>query len=238
MKIILLGPPGAGKGTQAEFLCKHFNIPRISTGDLLREQIAAKTDIGLNVSKMIAEGNLVPEEIVIALLNKRIQNSDCKNGLLLDGFPRTVEQAKILEDLGIAIDYVIDISVPDEDIISRLSGRRFHPGSGRSYHVTFNPPKVQDKDDETGEPLICREDDKEETIRNRLAVYHQHTKPIIDWYKNRDKFYYFPNNSEMKNADEQPRYQFIVIDGRGSIQDVQARILEGIGDLRGREHAN
>ncbi len=183
MRIILLGAPGAGKGTQAQFVTEKFGIPQISTGDMLRAAVKNKTELGLQVEQVMASGGLVTDEIIIALVKERIEEADCENGFLFDGFPRTIPQAQSMVDAGVAIDVVLEIDVPDEEIVNRLSGRRVHPDSGRIYHVTYSPPKVAGKDDETGEDLIQRDDDKEETIRNRLAVYHDQTEPLVDFYK-------------------------------------------------------
>ena len=182
MKIILLGPPGAGKGTQAETLCSNFSIPHISTGNMLREAVEAETDLGKEAKALMDAGILVSDEVIVGLVEERINLPDCKNGFLFDGFPRTIPQAEALVNRSIAIDFVIEIDVPDEEIISRMSGRRMHPGSGRNYHVTFNPPKVAGKDDATGEPLIQREDDKPETVKDRLKVYTNQTSPLISFY--------------------------------------------------------
>lgn len=183
MRIILLGAPGAGKGTQAKLLSESLGIPQISTGDMLRNEIAQHTSVGQKVKEMMARGEFVPNEVVIDLLINRIKEKDCQHGYLLDGFPRNVHQAEILEKAGIPIEAVIEIAVPDEEIITRLSGRRLHLNSGRIYHVINHPPKIADKDDVTGEPLIQREDDKLEAVRKRLQVYHQQTEPLIEWYK-------------------------------------------------------
>jgi len=182
MKIILLGPPGAGKGTQAETLCSNFSIPHISTGNMLREAVEAETDLGKEAKALMDAGILVSDEVIVGLVEERINLPDCKNGFLFDGFPRTIPQAEALVNRSIAIDFVIEIDVPDEEIISRMSGRRMHPGSGRNYHVTFNPPKVAGKDDATGESLIQREDDKPETVKDRLKVYTNQTSPLISFY--------------------------------------------------------
>ena len=182
-RLILLGPPGAGKGTQADLLCKEFNIPKISTGDMLREAIANQTDLGKEVSSILDSGALVSDEIIGSLLEERLSNDDCANGYLLDGVPRTLGQASILERMGIEFTNVIEIKVDDEVIVNRLSGRRVHPQSGRNYHIDFNPPKKEDVDDLTNEPLIQREDDKPETVLKRLDVYHEETKPLSDFYK-------------------------------------------------------
>jgi adenylate kinase len=183
MRIILLGAPGAGKGTQAQFVTEKFGVPQISTGDMLRAAVKNKTELGLQVEQVMASGGLVTDDIIIALVKERITEADCENGFLFDGFPRTIPQAQSMVDAGVAIDVVLEIDVPDEEIVNRLSGRRVHPDSGRIYHVTYSPPKVAGKDDETGEDLIQRDDDKEETIRNRLAVYHEQTEPLVGFYK-------------------------------------------------------
>ena len=182
-RLILLGPPGAGKGTQADLLCKEFNIPKISTGDMLREAIANQTDLGKEVSSILDSGALVSDEIIGSLLEERLSNDDCANGYLLDGVPRTLGQASILEKMGIKFTNVIEIKVDDEIIVNRMSGRRVHPQSGRNYHIDFNPPKKEGVDDLTNEPLIQREDDKPETVLKRLDVYHEETKPLSDFYK-------------------------------------------------------
>ena len=182
-RLILLGPPGAGKGTQADLLCKEFNIPKISTGDMLREAIANQTELGKEVSSILDSGALVSDEIIGSLLEERLSNDDCANGYLLDGVPRTLGQASILERMGIEFTNVIEIKVDDEVIVNRMSGRRVHPNSGRNYHIDFNPPKKEGIDDLTNEPLIQREDDKPETVLKRLDVYHEETKPLSDFYK-------------------------------------------------------
>lgn len=182
MRIILLGGPGAGKGTQANFIKEKFNIPQISTGDMLRAAVKAATPLGLEAKKIMDAGGLVSDDIILGLVKERIQQDDCANGFLLDGFPRTIPQAEALKNQGITIDYVVEIDVDDDEIIKRMSGRRVHPASGRSYHVIFNPPKHEGKDDVSGEPLIQRDDDREDTVRKRLAVYHEQTEPLIDYY--------------------------------------------------------
>lgn len=211
MRIILLGAPGAGKGTQASLICKTFNLPKISTGDMLRAEISAGSSIGLSVQQMIANGQLVPDALIISLLKNRLSQPDCQNGFLLDGFPRNVLQAcalsAVLEEAGIEIDWVIYIRVQDEDIIKRLSGRRIHLASGRTYHTVFNPPKVDNKDDVTGEPLIQREDDTEAVIRKRLQIYHQETEPVIQWY-----------------SDSKSIKQFREIPGVGTVESIQKHI--------------
>ena len=183
MRIILLGPPGAGKGTQAQLICKRYNIPQISTGDMLRAAIREGTELGLKAKSVMESGGLVSDELIIGLVKERIAQPDCENGCIFDGFPRTIPQAEALETAGISIDHVIEIDVPDEEIVQRLSGRRQHPASGRIYHLIYNPPKVEGKDDETGEDLVQREDDKEETIRDRLATYHNQTEALVGFYQ-------------------------------------------------------
>jgi len=184
MRVILLGAPGAGKGTQAQFITSKFGIPQISTGDMLRAAVKAGSALGLQVKEVMASGGLVTDDIIIALVKERIAQADCAQGFLLDGFPRTIPQAQAMVDVGIAIDVVVEIAVEDEEIVKRLSGRRMHLDSGRIYHTVFNPPKQENIDDVTGESLIQRDDDKEETVRKRLQVYHQQTRPLVDFYKN------------------------------------------------------
>ncbi len=183
MRIILLGAPGAGKGTQAQFLMGKFGIPQISTGDMLRAAIKAGTEMGLAAKKVMDEGKLVSDEIIIGLVKERIAEPDCAKGFLLDGFPRTIPQADAMKEAGIDIDHVIEFDVPDDVIVERMAGRRVHPASGRVYHVVYNPPKVEGQDDITGEELIIRPDDEESTVRKRLGVYHQQTKPLVNYYK-------------------------------------------------------
>jgi adenylate kinase len=183
MRVILLGAPGAGKGTQAQFICERFGIPQISTGDMLRAAVKAKSELGMQVEQVMASGGLVTDEIIIALVKERIQEDDCRSGFLFDGFPRTTPQAEAMVDAGVPIDVVLEIDVADEEIVKRLGGRRVHPNSGRVYHVEFNAPKVAGKDDETGENLIQREDDQEDTIRKRLDVYHEQTEPLVKFYE-------------------------------------------------------
>ena len=183
MRVILLGAPGAGKGTQAQFICEQFAIPQISTGDMLRAAVKAGSELGLKVKEIMETGGLVSDEIIIDLVKERIQQDDCVNGFLFDGFPRTIPQAEALLEGGVEIDHVVEIDVADEEIVKRLSGRRVHPGSGRVYHLVYNPPKVEGKDDETGEELIVRADDTEETVRKRLGIYHEQTMPLVDYYQ-------------------------------------------------------
>jgi adenylate kinase len=182
MRIILLGGPGAGKGTQAGFISDKYNIPQISTGDMLRAHVKAGSELGIAAKKIMDEGGLVSDDIIMGMIKERIQEDDCKNGYLFDGFPRTIPQADALKEGGIAVDAVVEIDVDDAEIIKRMSGRRVHLASGRTYHVVFNPPKVEGKDDETGEDLIQRDDDKEETVKKRLEVYHDQTEPLISYY--------------------------------------------------------
>jgi len=182
MRLILLGPPGAGKGTQANFICEAYGIPQISTGDMLRAAIKAGTPLGLAAKKVMDSGALVSDDIIVNLVKERLREPDCAAGYLFDGFPRTLPQADAMKEAGVAIDYVLEIDVPDAAIVERMSGRRVHAASGRTYHVKFNPPKVPDHDDVTGEPLIQRDDDKEETVKKRLAVYHAQTEPLIAYY--------------------------------------------------------
>lgn len=183
MRIILLGAPGAGKGTQAQFLMGKFGIPQISTGDMLRAAIKAGTELGLEAKKIMDEGKLVSDELIIGLVKERIAEPDCKNGFLLDGFPRTIPQADAMQEQGIKVDHVIEFDVADDVIVSRMAGRRVHPASGRVYHIQHNPPKVEGKDDITGEDLVVRPDDQEDTVRKRLAIYHEQTKPLVDYYQ-------------------------------------------------------
>ena len=182
MRLILLGPPGAGKGTQANFIKEHFGIPQISTGDMLRAAVRAGTPLGLAAKKVMDTGQLVSDDIIIGLVKERLQQPDCAKGYLFDGFPRTLAQSEAMRESGVALDYVLEIDVPEEDIVNRMSGRRVHQPSGRTYHVKFNPPKVPGKDDVTGEELIQRDDDKEQTVRKRLEVYRSQTRPLIEYY--------------------------------------------------------
>ena len=211
MNVILLGPPGAGKGTQASHICEKFNIPQISTGDMLRAAVVARTPIGLKAKKVIDEGSLVSDDIMIELVKERIQSEDCKNGYLFDGFPRTIAQADALKLEGIKIDYVVEVQVPDEDIVVRMSGRRVHLSSGRTYHIVFNPPNVENKDDLTGDDLIQRVDDKEEIVRDRLSIYHQQTQPLVNYYSE----VALKHNSVTK---------FYAISGVGTLDEVKTRI--------------
>lgn len=209
MRLILLGAPGAGKGTQAELLAKHFKIPKISTGDMLRTAVSAGSPIGLKVKQIMAEGLFVPDELINELVAERITKPDCRNGYLFDGYPRTLAQAKSLDNAGIAIDAVIEISVADEEIMTRLVGRRIHEGSGRIYHTIYNPPRVFDHDDDTGEPLIQREDDKPETVKKRLEIYHEQTEPLVVWYRQSTAFKKIP---------------YIKVQGNGTVEDIYNQI--------------
>lgn len=211
MRIILLGAPGAGKGTQAEFLKGLYGIPQISTGDMLRAAVKAGTPLGQQVKSVMESGGLVTDDIIISLIKDRIRQSDCDGGFLFDGFPRTIPQAQALIDAGIDIDVVLEINVPDDEIVRRLSGRRVHPESGRVYHVDNKPPKNPGKDDITGEPLIQRDDDKEETVRKRLEVYHSHTKPLVDFYKD--------------YSNREPSLRFISVSGVGDIDVIKNTLV-------------
>ncbi len=214
MRVILLGAPGAGKGTQAKFICQHFNIPQISTGDMLRAEVQSGTKMGEQVKSIMNEGKLVPDDLIIMMISERIQQPDCKNGFLLDGFPRTITQAKAFIEAGIKIDHVIEIAVEDQEIIARLSGRLIHPASGRIYHKTFNPPKNENKDDLTGEELIQRKDDQEATVRSRLAVYHEQTEPLIAFYQQEDQQRSYPS----------PKFSRLV--GVGNVDDIKKSLLD------------
>lgn len=214
MRIILLGAPGAGKGTQAQFLTKKYNIPQISTGDMLRAAIKAGTEMGKLAKEAMDAGKLVTDEIIIGLVKDRIAEDDCKNGYLLDGFPRTLAQADAVTNAGIVIDAVIEIDVPDSEIVKRMSGRRAHLASGRTYHVVFNPPKVEGKDDETGEDLVQRDDDKEEVVLDRLKVYHEQTEPLIGYYK--------------EQAAKNSHIKYITVDGTAHIDEVETAIVSGL----------
>ncbi|OOR84721.1 MULTISPECIES: adenylate kinase [Moraxella] len=212
MRIILLGPPGAGKGTQAQLMSKEFNIPQISTGDMLRAAIKAGTELGKQAKSVMDAGQLVSDELIINLVKERLEEPDCENGCIFDGFPRTIPQAEALADAGVAIDYVIEISVPDDEIVSRMSGRRAHLASGRTYHVIYNPPKTADVDDVTGEPLVQRDDDKEEVVRDRLSVYHAQTAALIGHYQ-----------EVAKSGENAPEYHDF--DGTKSIDTVRDEIF-------------
>jgi adenylate kinase len=214
MRIILLGAPGAGKGTQAQYLTSFYNIPFIATGQILRAAVQAGTKLGLAAKAIMEKGALVPDDIMIGLVQERLQQPDCKNGYLLDGFPRTIPQAEALLKVGIYVDYVIEIHVPDEEIIKRLSGRRVHLSSGRIYHTHYNPPKTIDTDDHTMEPLVLRDDDKPETVKKRLSVYHSQTEPLISYYK--------------KQFQQQNKGCYVFVDGSKPIEEVQQKIISAL----------
>lgn len=216
MRLILLGPPGAGKGTQAAFLTQHFGIPQISTGDMLRAAVKAGTPLGIEAKKVMDAGGLVSDEIIIGLVQDRLKQPDCANGYLFDGFPRTIPQADALKSAGVKLDYVVEIAVPEEDIIERMSGRRVHQPSGRSYHVRFNPSKVEGKDDVTGEDLIQRDDDREDTVRHRLSVYREQTRPLVDYY----------SAWAQQDAAVAPKYR--KISGVGAVDEIKSRLFEAV----------
>lgn len=216
MRIILLGPPGAGKGTQASFICDRFKIPQVSTGDMLRAAVKAGTALGKEADGVMKSGGLVSDDLIIALVKERIAQDDCQNGFLFDGFPRTIAQAEALVSEGVSLDVVLEIEVDPEEIVRRMAGRRVHPGSGRVYHVEHNPPRVDALDDVTGEPLVQRDDDREETVRHRLSVYEEQTRPLANFYRTR---------SEAGGMDA-PRY--VCIDGLGGLDDVKQRIMTAI----------
>jgi len=213
MRVILLGGPGAGKGTQAGYIKDKYNIPQISTGDMLRAHVKAGSELGVAAKKIMDEGGLVSDDIIMGMVQERIKDDDCSNGYLFDGFPRTIPQAQALKDAGVPIDAVVEIDVADDEIIKRMSGRRVHLASGRTYHVVFNPPKVEGKDDETGEDLIQRDDDQEETVKERLKVYHDQTEPLIDFYS--------------KEADA-GSCKYVKINGIGSVNDIRDAIFAGL----------
>ena len=217
MRLILLGAPGAGKGTQAAFICEKFGIPQISTGDMLRAAVKAGTPLGLQAKAVMDAGQLVSDELIINLVKDRIAQPDCAKGFLFDGFPRTIPQADAMKAAGVKLDYVLEIDVPFEAIIDRMSGRRSHPASGRTYHVKFNPPKVEGIDDVTGEPLVQREDVKEETVKKRLQVYSDQTRPLVDYYSNWAK------------AEPQAAPQYRAISGTGSVEEITARAFAALG---------
>lgn len=216
MRLILLGPPGAGKGTQAAFITQHFGIPQISTGDMLRAAVKAGTPLGLEAKKVMDAGGLVSDDLIIGLVKDRLKQQDCAKGYLFDGFPRTIPQADALKNANVGLDHVVEIVVPEDDIILRMSGRRVHAASGRSYHVTFNPPKTPEQDDITGEPLVQRDDDKEETVRHRLEVYRNQTRPLVDYYAG------WANTTDPLA----PRYS--KVQGVGSVDDIRQRIFAAL----------
>lgn len=213
MRIVLLGGPGAGKGTQAAFVSERYGIPQVSTGDMLRAAIRSGSELGRRAATLMDAGRLVSDEIIIALVEERIATGDCVNGFLLDGFPRTIPQAAAMRARGVGIDAVVEIAVPDEKIVERMSGRRVHPGSGRTYHVRFNPPSVEGIDDVTGEPLVLRDDDREDTVRHRLEVYHERTEPVIDYYR------------EWGGDDPRSAPRVSRVDGLGTLEDVRERMF-------------
>ncbi len=214
MRLILLGAPGAGKGTQAQFIVEEFGVPQISTGDMLRAAVKAGSPLGLKVKDIMASGGLVPDEVIIDLVKERIEQDDCKNGFLFDGFPRTIPQAEAMVASGVEIDHVLEISVEDEEIVKRLSGRRVHESSGRVYHVVYNPPKSEGVDDETGEPLVQRDDDKEDTVRKRLAVYHDQTEPLVAFYQ--------------KLSEATAKCQCSKVAGVGALEDIKESVLAAL----------
>jgi adenylate kinase len=216
MRLILLGPPGAGKGTQAAFICQKYGIPQISTGDMLRAAVKAGTPLGIAAKKVMDSGALVSDDIIIGLVKERITEPDCERGFLFDGFPRTIPQAEAMKNAGVKLDYVLEIDVPFDAIVERMSGRRSHPGSGRTYHVKFNPPKSEGVDDLTGEPLVQRDDDREDTVRKRLQVYSDQTRPLVDYYANWAK-------DDPRNA---PKYR--AISGMGTVEEITRRALDAL----------
>ncbi len=218
MRLILLGAPGAGKGTQATFICQKYGIPQISTGDMLRAAVKAGTPLGLQAKAVMESGALVSDDLIINLVKERIAQPDCANGFLFDGFPRTIPQADAMKLAGVKLDYVLEIDVPFDAIVERMSGRRSHPASGRTYHVKFNPPKVEGKDDQTGEPLIQREDDKEDTVKKRLEVYSAQTRPLVDYY----------SNWARTDPSAAPKYR--AISGMGSVDDITKRAFEALSN--------
>ena len=217
MRLILLGAPGAGKGTQAQFICEKFAIPQISTGDMLRTAVKAGTELGIAAKKIMDAGGLVSDDIIIGLVKDRLTQPDCNKGYLFDGFPRTIPQAQAMRDAGVPIDFVLEINVPFDAIIDRMSGRRVHSASGRTYHVTFNPPKVEGKDDVTGETLIQRDDDKEETVRKRLQIYNDQTRPLVEYYSS------WANQTNTADKVKAPAYR--KVSGTGNVDDITALIF-------------
>ncbi|HEX2649637.1 MAG TPA: adenylate kinase [Burkholderiales bacterium] len=216
MRLILLGPPGAGKGTQSAEICAHFGIPQISTGDMLRAAIKAGTPVGVAAKKLVDSGQFVSDEVVLGMVKERLKASDCKPGYLLDGFPRTLGQAEAMRDGGIALDYVLEIDVPPGEIVARMSGRRVHPASGRTYHVKFKPPKVEGKDDLTGEPLVQREDDREETVKRRLEIYQSQTRPLIEFY------------ARWEDSKDARAPKLRKISGLGGLEEVRKRAIKAL----------
>ncbi|MBW1685305.1 MAG: adenylate kinase [Deltaproteobacteria bacterium] len=220
MRLILLGGPGAGKGTQANFIKEKYGIPQISTGDMLRAAVKAGTELGKEAKRHMDSGGLVPDDVIIGLVKERIKEPDCEKGFLFDGFPRTIPQADAMKEAAVSIDAVVDINVPDAEIIKRMSGRRAHLASGRTYHVVFNPPKLEGKDDVTGEPLVQRDDDKEETVRKRLEVYHDQTEPLIGYYQ------------KWENSGEAGAAKYIKIEGVGKVDEIRDQIFSSLKELK------
>jgi adenylate kinase len=216
MRLILLGPPGAGKGTQANYIRQAFGIPQISTGDMLRAAVKAGTPLGVAAKKVMDAGQLVSDDIIIGLVKERLKQPDCAKGYLFDGFPRTIPQAEAMKAAGVGIDCVLEIDVPDKEIVTRMSGRRTHPASGRTYHVKFNPPKVEDRDDQTGEPLVQRDDDREETVKKRLEVYRAQTRPLVDYY------------GKWAASGDRGAPKYRKISGTGPVDEVTARALAAL----------
>lgn len=216
MRLILIGPPGAGKGTQAAFIKERFAILQISTGDMLRAAVKAGTPLGLKAKSVMESGALVSDDIILGLMEERLAQPDCKNGFLLDGFPRTIPQAEALKKTGIPIDFVLEISVPDDEIVRRISGRRVDPVSGRTYHIVYNPPKVEGKDDVTGNPLIQRDDDKEDVVRHRLEVYHNQTEALVKFY------------GDLAKSGDKTAPQYRAISGLGTIDEITARVFDAL----------
>ena len=223
MRILLLGLPGAGKGTQAQFLAAHYRIPQISTGDMLRAAIKAGTPLGKEAKKYMDRGAFVPDPLVIELVKERVAQADAADGFIFDGFPRNLTQVEALREAGIDIDFVVEVEVSDDEILKRLSGRRVHPGSGRTYHVHFNPPKVPDRDDVTGEPLVQRPDDQEDTVRKRIVTYHDQTKPLVDYYR----------KWSTSGDARAPRY--VNVRGEGEVEHVRDRIFEALDQMAKRQ---
>jgi adenylate kinase len=216
MRLILLGPPGAGKGTQATFICRKFGIPQVSTGDMLRAAVKAGTPLGIAAKKVMDTGALVSDDIIIGLVKERIAQADCANGFLFDGFPRTIAQAEAMKAAEVRLDVVLEVDVPEATIIDRMSGRRSHLASGRSYHIRYNPPKVEGRDDVTGEPLVQRDDDKEETVRHRLHVYQSQTRPLVDYY------------SAWAKSGEAHAPRYAAISGLGSVDEITNRVMDAL----------
>ncbi|NNF98485.1 MAG: adenylate kinase [Desulfobacteraceae bacterium] len=220
MRLILLGGPGAGKGTQANYIKDRYEIPQISTGDMLRAAVKAGTDLGKKAKEFMDSGQLVPDSVIIGLVKERIKEPDCEKGFLFDGFPRTIPQADAMKDAGVVIEAVVDINVPDEEIVKRMSGRRAHLASGRTYHLLYNPPKVEGKDDVTGEPLIQRDDDKEETVKKRLEVYHAQTEPLVDYYK------------DWEASKEAAAPKYVRIEGVGKVDEIKNNIIATLDAMK------